>query len=66
MWAGLYTRCVRLGNLDADRTDIDLPEPAALLPATPNRVFGGESAPDGGWRDRVATIGGPCLFALGS
>jgi len=66
--AGLCTRCVRLGDLDADWIDVDLPEAAALraalLPPGPNRSVIGESALGGGWRDRVAAIGGPRLFVL--
>jgi len=66
--AGLCTRCIRLGDLDVDWLDIDLPEVAALrsalLPPAPNRVVVGESALGSGWRDRAAAIDGPRLFVL--
>jgi O-methyltransferase involved in polyketide biosynthesis len=66
--AGLCTRCIRLGDLDIDWIDIDLPDVAALrsalLPPAPNRVIVGESALGSGWRDRVAAIDGPRLFVL--
>jgi O-methyltransferase involved in polyketide biosynthesis len=66
--AGLCTRCIRLGDLDADWIDIDLPEVAALrsalLPPAPNRTVLGESALGRGWRARVAAIDGPRLFVI--
>jgi O-methyltransferase involved in polyketide biosynthesis len=66
--AGLCTRCVRLGDLDADWVDVDLPEAAALrcalLPPASNRTVLGESALSCGWRARVAGIDGPRLFVL--
>jgi O-methyltransferase involved in polyketide biosynthesis len=66
--AGLCTRCIRLGDLDVDWIDVDLPDVAALrsalLPPAPNRTVLGDSVLGAEWRALVAAIDGPRLFVI--